>query len=526
MKTEECNNISYKEWNVVRKIGFGSFGAVYEIQREDFGYLYKAALKVINIPQTEQDLSSIKNNLGKSEESLEVYYESVASEIVKEFELMYKLRGTTNIVSYEDHEVRKHKDGIGWEILIRMELLTSLDNYMYEHPMRREDIIRLGIDICKALERCRMFDIIHRDIKPGNIFVSEQKDFKLGDFGIARTIEAHNEILELSQKGTINYMAPEVYKGNNYSFNVDLYSLGMVLYRLLNNNVLPFVPQPPHKPTYKDIAAANQMRFSGKILEPPCRDHTQLSDVILKACAYSPKERYQSAKEMRQHLEMVLRGETIQEFAGTTVLLPPKTLPKRNLLSIRGLGKYITVILVVILLAVSAIVLGKRIVEKKELSADHQVVQETGEGESENGGVTENQTGGEDAGEGEKEKIKENSHDELLNLIEAHEFVDSYKMIQDAVNAKENLDEEIKLFVQACRTELEYKRIGAVMKLLTNQVRKNEAFYRETIQWFYDRNKEDLAFEIIEDIRKKGEEGEELANKLSQEHEQSKKEGE
>ena len=72
MKTEECNNISYKEWNVVRKIGFGSFGAVYEIQREDFGYVYKAALKVINIPQTEQDLSSIKNNLGKSEESLEV----------------------------------------------------------------------------------------------------------------------------------------------------------------------------------------------------------------------------------------------------------------------------------------------------------------------------------------------------------------------------------------------------------------------------------------------------------------------
>ena len=154
------------------------------------------------------------------------------------------------------------------------------------------------------------------------------------------------------------------------------------------------------------------------------------------------------------------------------------------------------------------------------------MVQETGEGESENGGATENQTGGEDAGEGEKEKIKENSHDELLKLIEAHEFVDSYKMIQDAVNAKENLDEEIKLFVQACRTELEYKRIGAVMKLLTNQVRKNEAFYRETIQWFYDRNKEDLAFEIIEDIRKKGEEGEELANKLSQEHEQSKKEGE
>ena len=71
----------------------------------------------------------------------------------------------------------------------------------------------------------------------------------------------------------------------------------------------------------------------------------------------------------------------------------------------------------------SAIVLGKRIVEKKELSADHQVVQETGEGESENGGATENQTGGEDAGEGEKEKIKESAVSNFLKVLNHSESV-------------------------------------------------------------------------------------------------------
>lgn len=313
---EESNNIEieYEGWHVVRRIGTGSFGAVYEIEREDFGYTYKSALKVISIPKSEQELIDVKNNVGKSEDSLKAYYQSVASEIVKEFELMYQLRGTTNIVSYEDHKVRKHASGIGWDILIRMELLTPLDVYMEHHRMTRQDIIRLGIDICKALERCRALDVIHRDIKPGNIFISEQGDFKLGDFGIARTIEAYDDVLELSRKGTISYMAPEIFKGMQYSFDVDIYSLGIVMYRLLNDNSLPFMPQQSLKPTYKDVANANQLRLKGEMLPYPSGDHTQLAEIVLKACSYRPKERYQNPQTMREQLEKVLRGEEIEEI--------------------------------------------------------------------------------------------------------------------------------------------------------------------------------------------------------------------
>ena len=313
---EESKNIEieYEGWHVVRRIGTGSFGAVYEIEREDFGYTYKSALKVISIPKSEQELIDVKNNVGKSEDSLKAYYQSVASEIVKEFELMYQLRGTTNIVSYEDHKVRKHASGIGWDILIRMELLTPLDVYMEHHRMTRQDIIRLGIDICKALERCRALDVIHRDIKPGNIFISEQGDFKLGDFGIARTIEAYDDVLELSRKGTISYMAPEIFKGMQYSFDVDIYSLGIVMYRLLNDNSLPFMPQQSLKPTYKDVANANQLRLKGERLPYPSGDHTQLAEIVLKACSYRPKERYQNPQTMREQLEKVLRGEKIEDI--------------------------------------------------------------------------------------------------------------------------------------------------------------------------------------------------------------------
>ena len=78
---EADNNalFEYKGWHIVRKIGSGSFGTVYEIAREDFGSQYRAALKVISIPQSEQDLSQIRKNIGKDEGSLEIYFKSVAS---------------------------------------------------------------------------------------------------------------------------------------------------------------------------------------------------------------------------------------------------------------------------------------------------------------------------------------------------------------------------------------------------------------------------------------------------------------
>lgn len=134
----------------------------------------------------------------------EQYFYGVVENITHEFSIMSRFKGTANVVSYDDHKVICHKDGIGWDILIRMELLTPLLTYAYQHPFARRDIIQLGIDICKALELCQRYNTIHRDIQPENIFVSQNGDFKLGDFGIARTIE--RTMSGLSKKGT--YLPP------------------------------------------------------------------------------------------------------------------------------------------------------------------------------------------------------------------------------------------------------------------------------------------------------------------------------
>ncbi len=290
-------------WKIKRLIGEGSFGKVYEIEREDFGRTYKAALKIITIPSSQSEVKSIKAD-GMDDDSVTSYFRSFVEEVVDEFALMSKLKGNSNIVSYEDHMVIEHPDEIRWDILIRMELLTPLTDYTTENGMTRREIIQLGIDICKALELCQKYNIIHRDIKPENIFVSENGDYKLGDFGIARTIEKTTN--GLSKKGTYTYMAPEVYKGEAYGSSVDLYSLGLVMYRLLNNNRVPFLPAYPEPITYSDRETAMTKRLSGAALPKPANDDGRLSEIILKACAYSPKDRYSSPMQMRMELEAIL----------------------------------------------------------------------------------------------------------------------------------------------------------------------------------------------------------------------------
>ena len=113
----------FQGWEIEKYIGGGAFGKVYRIVREDFGHTYEAAMKVIEIPQNPTEVIALRND-GMTEENVTEYFYGMVEEIVEEFVLMSKLKGNSNIVSYEDHAVIKKKDSFGWVIYIRMELLT------------------------------------------------------------------------------------------------------------------------------------------------------------------------------------------------------------------------------------------------------------------------------------------------------------------------------------------------------------------------------------------------------------------
>lgn len=241
----------WPEWKIIEKIGEGSFGKVYKAQRIVQGKTFYSAIKVITIPSSQGELSSVRSE-NPDEQSVKEYFHSLVEDCIQEVSTMEYFRGNSHVVSVEDYKVVEYLDDIGWDIYIRMEYLTGFLDYCTGKELTEKEVLQLGIDLCKALEYCQKQNIIHRDIKPENIFVSRFGEFKLGDFGIARELDRN--VNGLSKKGTFSYMAPEMYRGEEYDHRVDIYSLGIVLYRLRNHNRLPFINLEKQLITYRDLS--------------------------------------------------------------------------------------------------------------------------------------------------------------------------------------------------------------------------------------------------------------------------------
>lgn len=296
---------AWPEWKIVEKIGEGSFGQVYKAQRTERGKSFYSAIKIINIPGSQSELNSVRSETGNDQAARE-YFQNMVEECIQEIGTMEYFRGNSYIVSVEDFKVMEYLDAIGWEISIRMEYLTSFLDYCAEKQLQEKEVIQMGLDLSKALGYCRKLHIIHRDVKPENIFVSRFGDFKLGDFGIARELE--RTMSGFSKKGTYSYMAPEMYKGEKYDSRVDIYSLGIVLYKLMNHNRLPFMNLEKQFITYRDKENALNKRMSGEQMDPPAEAGKLFGQIILKACAFDPDERYQTPEEFYRALDDLKNG--------------------------------------------------------------------------------------------------------------------------------------------------------------------------------------------------------------------------
>ena len=384
---KQLSNV-WPNWRISRKLGKGSYGNVYEIERDDLGARYTCALKVLHmetdtasayedadytvsiqnapghgrygqtgvsgIPGGQSpDLQGSYNNstdpVAKrtiwdsssgpsamqapptsllidriSEGDIEEFLQGVSSEI----DLMMQLKGVPNIVTIEDYAVLRSPGRC--TILIRMEELEPLDSYLARkgRSLNKQELIRIGTDICNALAACEQKNILHRDIKTSNLFYSEEAGFKLGDFGISRTMASIREKSSMSGIGTLRYMAPEVYQGRKYNNTADIYSLGIVLYVLANDLIPPFYKvEPGQTPTSLSTALlheANMRRLNGEPLPGPRHADQMLSSVICTACDPVPESRFQTAEAFRNALLSCLYNSPARETAASKAPAPDK----------------------------------------------------------------------------------------------------------------------------------------------------------------------------------------------------------
>lgn len=223
--------------------------------------------------------------------------------VMEEIHAMEQLRSCGNAVTLLDdaiYPLLEEGDLCGYDILLRMEHLTCLSDLLREgEVLPPEEVRRLAFDLGRALADAHRLGIIHRDIKPANIYRTAQGTYQLGDFSVAR--QTRRPLLE-TMTGTMAYMAPEVARGDAYDGRADLYSLGVVLYQLLNGNHLPMTNDDS---TLSQRENAVRRRWNGDRLPPPSGDR-RLCRMVLRCCQSMPAKRFPSA----QALLDALRGPT------------------------------------------------------------------------------------------------------------------------------------------------------------------------------------------------------------------------
>lgn len=289
-------------YTVDEKIGSGAFGTVYKVSKSNVSGTYTRALKHITIP-TKKQYIDVLNSMGGDHSKADNYFAEVLKRVTGEIQIISQLSetGCKNIVRYYENDIVETPPPKTYDIYILMEYLTPFDDFVFNSELKVSDVIKLGKDILAALVSCHSQNIIHRDIKDDNIFIGADNTYKLGDFGVSKLLNDRSRAE--SMKGTPNYIAPEVYLGKEkYDNTVDLYSLGIVLYRLLNKLRFPFLPDYPNSYNSNDEEQAFERRIKGEIPNLPINAENELGQVILKAIS-NRKDRFNSADEFLKALE-------------------------------------------------------------------------------------------------------------------------------------------------------------------------------------------------------------------------------
>ena len=329
-----------KKWEPVSFIDKGTFSRIFKVVNRETGE--PAALKMIPNPMEVSDCREAGS-------AYDEYYRTRFEASKREAEIMTRFHGDQNVVQYleKPEYLCRSFQGEQGEVLLQYAVLICMPlytNHKHWGPLISEDRekkIQLGMDIAKALVRFEEEGVFHRDIKPGNVLMDAAGVFCLSDVGEAKL---ESEFTTIGFHGTRPYMAPEVYKQENERTKMrsdhrsDIYSLGMILYRLFNKHQFPFLTesgtlteeatvsyrqyvkkyQLSGDALFTDSERARLLRYDGKKLPPPAYADKQLSKVILRACAYNKKDRYQRAQDLYDALAGCLAGEAPVELQRKT----------------------------------------------------------------------------------------------------------------------------------------------------------------------------------------------------------------
>lgn len=263
-----------------------------------------------------------------------------------------------NIVSIYDTGLEDTKDGpVNYIVMEHCGGGTLATLLRADGPFPTERIVAVGTTICDALGHAHSKGIVHRDVKPANVLIGDNRVLKVGDFGIAKAVDTKGDITTTGKIiGTVAYISPEYAGDQELDARSDVYSLGVVLYELA-------VGRPPFE---ESTSVATAMKHLNE--RPPSLRSRRagvsraLETVILRALEKDPGSRFSSTAEMSEALAAITGDQTSSE--DTIVHAPSGPRPAPNNTSFRSESRWLVPVVGIIvgallLAAVLAAVLGE-----------------------------------------------------------------------------------------------------------------------------------------------------------------------
>lgn len=253
----------------------------------------KYIIKVISIPASQAQLDALLiTGAYKDPAAAAEYFHAQAENIVRESDFLERM-SRQGFLPFEGCQIEPmQKNRIGYNVYLLSGFRLSLERYMHRQQVTHLEAVNMGIDLCSALSACRKEGKLCISLKPANVYISNRKEFKIGDIGFAPLDSLR--FLSMPEKYRSCYSAPELM--DDFSVlneTVDTYAVGMMLYQIFNNGVLP--PEP------------------GKELAAPANADAEMAGIILKACNPDQKMRWTDPAEMEQALVAYMQAGTIND---------------------------------------------------------------------------------------------------------------------------------------------------------------------------------------------------------------------
>ena len=246
----------------------------------------KYIVKIVSTPASQTQLEALLLSGAYSDKEAALdYFKALAEGITEEAQTLQKLSQLEGFVPFERWQIEPMDDQNGFDVYLLSNYRLTLKRVFARSSMTHLGALNLGLDLCAALAVSRRMGYLYVNLKPDNIYLTADNEYRIGDLGFMnlQTLKYSS----LPERYRSIYTAPEIADAfSNLNTTVDIYAVGLILYQAFNDGVFPVLDK----------------NEDTTVLQPPAYADYEMAEIILKACAENPEDRWQDPIEMGQAL--------------------------------------------------------------------------------------------------------------------------------------------------------------------------------------------------------------------------------